>query len=132
MADRNRMSRNGGMNDRTYRIEISGDETWNGRALHYMRRDELMYMWGTMEERRHQLRRHRFHLCQMVEQIRAEPANTPQLRTTQQQYSRELELSIMRYMWEEAQAMIQQSLAGAYLVEEHRGRGPPYLQNYQP
>ena len=56
MADRDRMSRNGGMNDGTYRIEISGDETWNGRALHYMRRDELMYMWTTMEERRRQLR----------------------------------------------------------------------------
>ena len=53
MADRDdRMPRNGG----TYRIELSGDETWNGRALHYMRRDELTYMWGIMEERRHQLR----------------------------------------------------------------------------
>ena len=132
MADGDRISRNGGMNDGTYRIELTGDETWNGRPLHYMRRDELSYMWATMEERRHQLRRRRFHLCQMVEQIRAEPANTPQLRTTQQQYSRELELSIMRYMWEEAQAMMQQALAGAYLVEEHRGRGPPYPQNYQP
>ena len=126
------MRRNGGMNDGTYRIEITGDETWGGRALHYMRRDELMHMWSTIEERRHQLRRRRFHLCQMVEQIRAEPASTPQLRATQQQYSRELELSIMRYMWEEAQAMMQQALAGAYLVEEHRGRGPPYPQNYQP
>ena len=119
------MRRNGGMNDGTYRIEITGDETWEGRALHYMRRDELMHMWNTIEERRHQLRRHRFHLCQMVEQIQADPANTPQLRATQQQYSRELELSIMPYMWEEAQGMMQQA-------EEHRGRGPPYPQNYQP
>ena len=128
------MPRNGGMNDGTYRIELSGDERWNGRALHYMRRDELMYlyMWTTMEERRHQLRRHRFHLCQMVERIRAEPGNTPQLRATQQQYSRELELSIMRYMWEEGQTTMQQALAGAYLVEEHQGRGPPYPQNYRP
>ena len=120
------------MNDDTYRIQLSGDETWNGRPLHYMRRDELSYMWGTMEERRHQLRRRRFHLCQMVEQIRAEPGATPQLRATQQQYCRELELSIMRYMWDEAQEMIQQAIAGAYLVEEHRGRGPPYPQNYRP
>ena len=132
MADGDRLSRNGGMNDGTYRIQLTGDETWNGRALHYMRRDELSYMWGTMEERRHQLRRRRFHLCQMVEQIRAEPGATPQLRATQQQYCRELELSIMRYMWDEAQEMIQQALAGAYLVEEHRGRGPPYPQNYRP
>ena len=132
MADRNRMPRNSGMNDGTYRIELSGDETWNGRALHYMRRDELQFLWGSMEERRHQLRRRRFHLCAIVEQIRAQPGNTPQLRATQEQYSRELELSIMRYMWDEAQAMIQQALAGAYLVEEHRGRGPPYLQNYWP
>ena len=75
MADRDQIPRNGGMNDGTYRIELTGDETWNGRALHYMRRDELSYMWGTM---------------------------------------------------------IQQALAGAYLVEEHRGRGPPYPQNYRP
>ena len=81
---------------------------------------------------RHQLRRRRFHLCQMVEQIRAEPGATPQLRATQQQYCRELELSIMRYMWDEAQEMVQQAIAGAYLVEEHRGRGPPYPQNYRP
>ena len=67
----------------------------------------------------------------MVERIRAEPGNTPQLRATQQQYSRELELSIMRYMWEEGQTTMQQALAGAYLVEEHRGRGPPYPQNYR-
>ena len=126
MVERDWMPRNGGMNDGTYRIELSGDERWNGRALHYMRRDELMYMWTTMEERRHQLRRRRFHLCQMVERIRAEPGNTPQLRATQQQYSRELELSIMRYMWEEGQTTMQQALAGAYLVE------PPYPQNYQP
>ena len=85
-----------------------------------------MYMWTTMEERRHQLRRRRFHLCQIVERLRAEPGNTPQLRATQQQYSRELELSIMRYMWEEGQTTMQQALAGAYLVE------PPYPQNYQP
>ena len=126
------MPRNGGMNYGTYRIELSGDERWNGRALLYMRRDELMYMWTTMEERRHQLRRRQFHLCEMVERIRAEPGNTPQLRATQQQYSRELELSIMRYMWEEGQTTMQQALAGAYLVEEHRGRGPPYPQNYRP
>ena len=53
MADGDRISRNGGMNDGTYRIELTGDETWNGRPLHYMRRDELSYMWGTMEERCH-------------------------------------------------------------------------------
>ena len=132
MVERDRMPRNGGMNDGTYRIELSGDERWNGQALHYMRRDELMYMWTTMEERRRQLRRHRFHLYQMVERIRAEPGNTPQLQATQQQYSRELELSIMRYMWEEGQTTMQQALAGAYLVEEHQGRGPPYPQNYRP
>ena len=51
MADRNRMRRNGGMNDGIYRIEITGDETWEGWALHYMRRDELMHMWSTIEER---------------------------------------------------------------------------------
>ena len=55
MADRDQIPRNGGMNDGTYRIELTGDETWNGRALHYMRRDELSYMWVTMEERCHQL-----------------------------------------------------------------------------
>ena len=132
MAGEDWVSRNGGMNNGTYRIELTGDETWNGRPLHYMRRDELSYMWATMEERRHHLRRRWFHLCQMVEQIRAEPGDTPQLRATQQQYCRELELSIMRYMWDEAQEMIQQALAGAYLVEEHRGRGPPYPQNYCP
>ena len=98
MANRNWMPRNGGMNDGTYRIELSGDETWNGRALHYMRRDELHFLWGSMEERHHQLRRRRFHLCEMVEQIRVEPGNTPQLQATQEQYSREFELSIMRYM----------------------------------
>ena len=132
MADEGRATRNSGMNDGTYRIVLTGDETWNGRPIHYMRRDELFYMWGTLEERRHRLRRRRYHLCKMVEQIRAEPGATPQLRATQQQYCRELELSIMRYMWDEAQEMIQQAIAGAYLVEEHRGRGPPYPQNYRP
>ena len=86
-------------------------------------------MWDTLEERRQQYRRRRFRLSLLVEQIRTEPANTPQLRATQPQYSRELELSIMRYRWDEAQAMMQQALAGAYLVEEHRGGGPPYPQN---
>ena len=123
------MTLNGGMDDGTYRIVLSGDETWNGRPLHYMSREDLSNMWETLEERRQHCRRHRFRLSQMVEQIRAEPGNTPQLRATQHQYSRELELSIMRYRWEEAQAMMQQALAGAYLVEEHRGGGPPYPQN---
>ena len=38
-------------------------------------------------------------------------------------YIRELELSIMRHMWEEARTLPQQALAGAFLVEEHAGRG---------
>ena len=127
--DDEQMTRNGGMHDGTYRIVLSGDETWNGRPLHYMSREDLSHMWDTLEERRQQYRRRRFRLSLLVEQIRAEPGNTPQLRATQHQYSRELELSIMRYRWEEAQAMMQQALAGAYLVEEHRGGGPPYPQN---
>ena len=42
-----------------------------------------------------------------------------------------MELSIMRHMWEEAQTLQQPALAGAFLVEEHAGGGPPFLQNYR-
>ena len=131
MADENRMGRNGGMNDGTYRVVISGNETWRGRALHQMTRGELSYMWHTEERNRHQHWLRRIQLSQRVAQIRAEPAHTPQLQARQHQFCRELELSIMRYMWEEARAMMQQALAGAHLIEEHQDRGPPYSQLYQ-
>ena len=126
MADQN-----GGMNDGTYRVVISGNETWRGRALHQMTRGELSYMWHTEERNCHQHWLRRTQLSQRVARIRAEPAHTPQLLARQRQFCRELELSILRHQWEEARAMMRQSMAGAYLVEEHQDRGPPLSQLYQ-
>ena len=126
MADQN-----GGMNDGTYRVVLSGLETWRGRLLHHMTRGELAFMWHTEERSRHQHWLRRIQLEQRVAQIRAEPAHTLQLLARQRQFCRELELSILRHQWEEARAMMRQSMAGAYLVEEHQDRGPPLSQMFQ-
>ena len=116
---------NGGMNDGTYRVVLTGMESWRGRLLHQMSRGELAFMWHTEERSRHQHWLRRIQLENRVMRIRAEPAHTLQLLARQRQFCRELELSILRHQWEEAQSMVRQSLAGAYLVEEHQDRGPP-------
>ena len=132
MANSN-MPLNGGMNDGTYHIELTGDETsWEGRPFHYMEMVELEEIWNRMAARHNRLQAWRQQLHQTVENLVAEPpAPSPAAQARRQQYIRELELSIMRHMWEEARAMQQQALAGAFLVEEHAGGGPPFPQNYR-
>ena len=127
------MPLNGGMNDGTYRIQLSGEEvSWEGRPFHYMERDELEIIWNRMAARRIRLRERRHQLRQTVENLAAEPpAPAPAAQARRRQYIRELELSIMRHMWEEAGTLQQQALAGAFLVEEHAGGGPPFPQNYR-
>ena len=125
------MPLNGEMNDGTYRIQVTGDEvSWEGRPFHYMERDELECIWNRMTARRIRLRERRHQLRQTVENLVAgPPAPSPAAQAHRQQYIRELKLSIMRHMWEEAWAMQQQALAGAFLVVEHAGGGPPFPQN---
>ena len=125
------MTQNGGMNDGTYRVVLTGMEHWRGRLLHHMSRGELTFMWHTEERSRHQHWLRRIQLEQRVMRIRAEPAHNLQLLMRQRQFCRELDLSILRHQWEEAQALTRQSLAGAYLVEEHQDRGPPRAQMFQ-
>ena len=126
------MPLNGGMNDGTYRIPLTGDEmSLDGRLFHYMERVELENIWNRMAVRRIRLRERRHQLRQTVEDLTAAPpAPSQAVQARRQQYIRELELSIMRHMWEEARTLQQQALAGAFLVEEHAGRGPPFPQNY--
>ena len=128
-----RMPLNGEMNDGTYRIQLTGDEvSWEGRPFHYMERDELETIWNQMAARCIRLRERRHQLHQTVENLAAEPpAPSPTAQARHRQYIRELELSIMRHMWEEAQTLQQKALAGAFLVEEHAGGGPPFPQNYR-
>ena len=121
------------MNDGTYRIELTGEEmSWEGRPFHYMEGVELETIWNQMAVRRNRLRARQQQLRQTVENLVAgPPAPSPAAQARHQQYIKELELSIMRHMWEEAQTLQQQALAGAFLVEEHAGGGPPFLQNYR-
>ena len=50
------MPLNSGMNDGTYRIELTGDEvSWEGRPFHYMERPELEEIWNRMAARRNRL-----------------------------------------------------------------------------
>ena len=132
MANKN-MPLNGGMNNGTYRIELTGDEvSWEGCPFHYMGREELEEIWNRMAARCICLRAQRQQLRQTVENLSAgPPAPSPAAQTRRRQYIRELELSIMRHMWEEARAMQQQALAGAFPVEEHAGGGPHFPQNYR-
>ena len=128
------MPLNGGMNDGTYRrIELTGDEmSWDGRPFHYMERAELEDIWDRMAARCIRLRERRHQLRQTVEHLTAGPlAPSPAAQAHRRQYIRELELSIMCHMWEEAWTLQQQALAGAFLVEEHAGGGPPFPQNYR-
>ena len=77
-----------------------------------------------MAARRIRLRARRHQLRQTVENLAAGPlAPSPAAQACRRQYIREPELSIMRHMWEEARTLPQQALAGAFLVEEHAGRG---------
>ena len=117
----------------TYRIQLSGDEvSWEGCPFHYMEREELEDIWNRMAARRIRLRARRHQLCQTVENLTAgPPAPSPAAQARLRQYLRELELSIMRHLWEEARSLQQQALAGAFLVEEHAGGGPPFPQNYR-
>ena len=119
------MPLNGGMNDGTYWIQLTGDEvSWEGRPFHYMEREELEDIWNRMAARRFGLRAQRHQLRQTVENLAAGPlAPSPAAQACRRQYIREPELSIMHHMWEEARTLPQQALAGVFLVEEHAGRG---------
>ena len=106
--------------------------SWDGRLFHYMERAELEDIWNQMAARRIPLRERRHQLRQTVEHLTAGPlALSPAAQAHRRQYIRELELSIMCHMWEEAWTLQQQALAGAFLVEEHAGGGPPFPQNYR-
>ena len=106
--------------------------SWDGRPFHYMERAELEDIWERMAACRIRLRERRHQLRQTVEDLTAAPpAPSQAVQARRQQYIRELELSIMRHMWEEAWTLQQQALAGAFLVEEHAGGGPPFPQNYR-
>ena len=75
------MPLNGGMNDGTYRIQLSGEEvSWEGRPFHYMERDELENIWNWIAARRIRLRERRHQLRQTVENLAAEPQHPPRLR----------------------------------------------------
>ena len=64
----NNMPLNGGMNDGTYRIELTGDEmSWDGSPVHYMERAELEDIWDRMAARCIRLRERRHQLHQTVE-----------------------------------------------------------------
>ena len=127
------MPLNGGMNDGTYRIPLTGDEmSLDGCLFHYMERAELENIWNRMAVRRIRLRERCHQLRQKVENLTVgPPAPSQAAQARRQQYLRELELSILRHMWEEARTLQQQALAGAFLVEEHAGGGPPFPQNYR-
>ena len=104
--------------------------SWDGRPFHYMERAELEDIWERMAARRIRLRELWHQLRQTVEHLTARPlAPSPAAQAHRRQYIRELELSIMCHMWEEARTLQLQALAGAFLVEEHPGGGPPFPQN---